>query len=331
MLALLAQLGILIFGSGGYGLGSRHSLSCALWGGVGSFFFMIPIVYFKAQQRPLRATAFQLFQFFVTVIAAYLLVVTFHRGLAGAIEAIAVAGGAMGLLGVAFVLVSMPGTLNRSIAREAIRFSLPFVPHFASMQITSLSDRWVMKGAGDAFDLGAYSLAVTVTGPIGMVSAAWNEAESPKMGERVRRGGRRAIAGGFPRVLTEYALSALLPGLALLASIPLLKLVVGQRFAHTLWPIPIMIFLLIVESPFSPTVNVFSYLHRTRLIPVITMSSALFLLALNLLLIPAWGIWVALVSRGIAGVVRSSTLVWFALQTLRMPDDANEPGIQARS
>jgi len=316
-LGLVAQIGVLLFASRGSGLGSIHALTCVLWGGIGTFFASIPVAYFRAQQRPLTAAAFQLLQFLLVVGAAYVMVVTLGRGLLGAIEATAISGVASGVLGVVFVQVSMPGRLSRAIVKETLHFSLPFVPHFASMQITSVSDRWVMKGAGQGFDLGSYSLAVTVTGPIGMVLSAWNEAESPKMGETVRSGGRRAVAKGFPRALLEYALVTLLPGLALLAVLPVLKIVVGQRFSHVLWPIPVMIALLVLESPFSPCINVFSYFKRTQVIPVITMSSALLHLLANLLLIPSLGTLGALLARGIACIARSSVLIWFAFQTLR--------------
>ena len=319
-LGLLVQVAVLLFAPRGVGLGSTRALSCVLWGGIGAFFAQIPVVYFRAQQRPLRAAAFQLFQFLAVVGAAYVQVVVFGRGLLGAIEAIALSGVTMGVLGVAFALLALPGTLNRAIARETLHFSLPFVPHFASMQITSISDRWIMKGSGRELDLGSYSLAVTVTGPIGMVLSAWNESESPKMGETVRRGGRRAVAAGFPKILLQYALATLVPGLALLAALPLLKIIVGQRFSHALWPIPIMIGLIVLESPFSPCINVFSYFKRTRVIPLITMSGALLHLLANLLLIPRWGTAGALVARAIACLARSSVLIWFAVQTLRQPD-----------
>jgi len=43
------------------------------------------------------------------------------------------------------------------------------------------------------------------------------------------------------------------------------------------------------------------------------------------LLIPKWGISGALLARGITCLVRSSTLIFFALQTLRLQGTVDEP------
>jgi len=319
-LGALAQIGILLFAHGTQGIGSMRMLTCILWAGIGALLGNSPVTYFRVRQLPLRAAGYQLFQFANAIGSAYVLVVVMNRGLNGAIEALTWSGVTTGVIGISFTLLVMPGKLTWPLFLETMKFSLPFVPHFGSMQITSNSDRWVMKGAARAFDLGAYSLSVTVTGPIGMVLSAWNEAEAPKMGEAVRAGGAAALRHRFKRILASYALVTLIPGLVLIACLPLLKIIVGGRFHHALWPVPFFVLLMVVETPFSPCICVFSYLQRTRIIPVITMGCALLHLGANLSFIPAWGAAGALGARGLTAAVRSSVMVWFAYQTMRHRD-----------
>jgi O-antigen/teichoic acid export membrane protein len=316
-LGAVTQVGILLFAGRDGGIGSARILSYLLWAGVGVLLGGIPSVYLRAQQRPLAAAGYQLFQFGTSIAAAIVFVVILDRGLDGAIVALAWAGVATGVVGVAFILLRMPGRLTLALLRESVRFSFPFVPHYASMQITSISDRWVMKAASRDFDLGSYSLAITVTGPVGMLQGAWNEAESPKLGELMRSGGARAVQKGFARVLAGYALVAFAPGVLLVACLPILRAIVGGRFEQALWPVPVIAFLMVLETPFSPSVNIFSYFERTRIIPVITMTCALLHFGANVLLIPRWGTAGALAARGLIAIVRSTTMIWFSYDTMR--------------
>ena len=118
--------------AGRVGLAGRYELSCVLVAGVGSSFAATPAIYLRAAQRPIAAAAFQVGQFLSNIVSGLVLVVVLDRHLRGAIEASALAYGADGLFGLAFIAVALKGRVTLARLRESLRFSLPFVPHFAA-------------------------------------------------------------------------------------------------------------------------------------------------------------------------------------------------------
>jgi O-antigen/teichoic acid export membrane protein len=322
-LAALTQVAIWIFGAhAAQRLGGRWELSCILWATVGLLFATIPASVLRASQRPILASLLMLFQFLSSVAAGIVLVAVAHRGLRGAIEALAVAGLINGTIGLIYVLFALPGRPTLTLAKESLAFSLPFVPHFVANYAGAASDRFVMKGVGHERELGAYALASQLTSPAQMVVQAWTDADSPRMGELYRTGGARALRADFRRTCVSYALASLVPGVGIVLGLPLLKLFVGARFSHALWPVPIMAALGVVESQYFPSVNALFYLKQTKYVPLVTASSAGINTLLNLLLIPFFGIWGALLARATFAFVRSGSMMLIARRCLAAPEAA---------
>ncbi len=320
--ALLAQTLIFALARSGERLSGRWELTCILWASVGGLCSMVPLDYLRASQRPLTASALQLVQFAASVVAGVVLVAVMHRGLRGAIEALAVAGVLNGAIGVAFVAVALPGPVTRALARESLAFSLPFVPHFAALQIGSAADRWIMKGVGHEAELGAYALGGQLTAPTQMVVQAWNEASAPKMGEMTRAGGMPLVAQKIGRIFATYAGAAVAPAVLTVLGLPFLRWVVGEKFAGALWLVPILLGLVAMEALYLPSVNVLYYAKRTGYIPIITSSCALINGVANLVLVPVIGVWGAIASRGLSATLRSGLIYLAARGCLRAPAPA---------
>lgn len=307
---------LLVGGSNAQRLGSRWELSCMLWAGAGTFVSQIPLTYLRSAQRPVMVSVLNLFQFLTSVAAGLVLVAWMGRQLRGTVEAMALSAMFNAAIAAVYVAWKMPGRISRAIARESLIYSLPFVPHLAALQVANSADRWVMKTHGDV-ELGPYALAGQLTTPTQMVLGAWNEADAPRMGEEYRQGGRAAMAKGFRRTVAGYVLAALLPGIATVIALPLLRAFVGQKFGGTLWPTPVLAFLLVIDAFYFPSVNVLSFVNQTRIIPVVTAIYATVNAGLNILLIPMFGIPGALVARGVSSAVRSTLVSWFARRALK--------------
>jgi O-antigen/teichoic acid export membrane protein len=291
-----------------------------LWASVGAALSLSPATYLRAAQRPIAASVLQLGQFLLGVSAGIVLVAVLGRGLRGAIEGLAVAGVLNGLIGLVFAQLSMPGRLTLPIAREAIVFSLPFVPHITALQISQASDRWIMKGVGREQELGVFALAGQLTAPTGMVVQAWNESYAPQQGEQFRAGGAKALASSLWRAHLTYFLATLVPGALTVIGLPALRWIVGARFSSSLWPVPLLLVVQLVDSAYYPPINVLFYLNRSRSIPAITIATAAVNALMNLLLVPLFGIWGALGARMLSSVVRSGLSAWMVRRALRLAE-----------
>ena len=323
VLALVAQAAIVVLAPAGrVGLGGRWELTCILWAGVGSSFAAAPAIYLRASQRPLSAAAFQLGQFASNTAAGIVLVAVLNRHLRGSIEASALAYGVDGLFGLLFIGVALKGRVTVQRIREALRFSLPFVPHFAANQLQQISDRWTMKLEGMQAPLGSYALASQLTAPTFMAVIAWNDADTATMGEIFRARGLRGIGEELGRIRRGYVLAALVPGALITVALPVLALIVGGRFAGALWMIPFMCASMLVECLYFPYANVVFFASRTSLIPKITITSGLLNVALNLVLIRVMGVGGAIVARALSMGCRSLAMWLAARRCLREAETA---------
>jgi len=305
---LCAALVMGVVPAGGHGVGGRHELLCATVAAVGTSLAQIPVTFSRAAQRPLTAAAFQLVEFVASVGSGLLLVAGLDRGLQGAIEALALSGLVTGTFGAAFAIFVMPGRLELQTLRDALRFSLPFVPHAAGNQIQAISDRWLLKWTGQSDAIGPYALAAQLTSPVMMVLQSWHEAATPALGEVFRKRGLVGLREEMGRTRRSFALVAAIPGVLLSAALPIAFGVfhlAGDRFSSALLIAPFICLSLVVESLYYAEFNVLYYADRSSWIPPITFSAGGLNVILNLVLISSFGVVGALAARLISMSFRS--------------------------
>jgi O-antigen/teichoic acid export membrane protein len=301
---LVLEAFVLAFGSNEPGLTGRWELSCLLVAAVGSTLSGVPQSYLRAAQRPLAVACFQFLEFFALVASALVLVRGYGRGLRGTIEALGLGYGTAGIVALAFLL-TLPSQTSRKGTRDALAFSVPFIPHFAANQAQLITDRWTMKLTGLEAQLGPYALAAQLCAPLALVTTAWNDATSPKVGELVREQGLRGLEASHRKIERSYAFVTAAAAGLLLCALPLAWLLVGDRFRGALWIVPLLCVVLVIESLYYPNVNVVYYASRTEMIPRITFAAAVLNVALNVLLILWLGVVGAVISRALAMTFRT--------------------------
>jgi O-antigen/teichoic acid export membrane protein len=301
-----------------HGLFARWELSCIVWASCGSSIGQVPSQYLKGAQRPFPAAAFQLTEFALTVGSGILLVFTLGRGLRGAIEAFALAGVTNGLIAIAFILIELEGPLSIPVLREAVRFSVPLIPHAVANQLQFVADRWVMKITGYETALGGYSLASQLTTPVSMAVEAWNQASSPQMGEVSREGGIRAMARWSAAYQRSYAIIAFIASAALCLALPIAAFLVGKSFSRALNIVPLLCAIIMLDSIYYANAVIAFYANHPATIPKVTIPAGVINVGLNALLIPAMGGVVgAIASRAVSVAFRTGAMWWFARRHLR--------------
>jgi O-antigen/teichoic acid export membrane protein len=296
---------------------TRHHALATLVSGVGLALVSIPVGLTRARQRPFQVAAFASIEFGGLLLSTVGLVGVAERGLDGALEALALSGVLSGVAAGAYV-VSLPGQLNRAMLARGLRFSAPFVPHFIANQLLTLGDRWFLKANGLESQLGPYALASQLAAPIGLVIGAHNDTASARLGEAVRTGGSDQLRLGFPSLARGYLMLAVpLCGVVLVAS-PLVPWVFSSRFESAVGFLPLLLLSILIETLYYPATNVLFFANATTRIPVLTGLSGLASLVLNVLLIPKYGAWGALVARVIAMTLRTALALSFARAAMRV-------------
>lgn len=299
------------------GESTRHHLFSSVLAAVGMASIAVPLALARAQQRPFIVLWLAIAELGGLVTATLVLVGPLGRGLSGALEAMALAGCLSSLTALVVVFLSVPGTLVGSHLREALRFSVPFIPHFVANQLLTIGDRWILKANGLEARLGPYALASQLAAPIGMVVAAHNETASAQLGEQSRDQGKTWLHAQLPSLAKGYYRIAVPLCVLTAASAPVLPIVFSERFSEASLLLPFIGLSLLVEVLYYPAANILFFANATRYIPILSIAAGVVSLILNLLLIPRWGAWGALASRLVAMSVRSALGGWLALRVTR--------------
>lgn len=290
------------------GIFQFRELSCVVWGATGALMMGVPIVILRSSQRAAAASLLQIADLMITLSAAIILVAVMGRGVRGALEAVAISGIANLLICFVFVLRTMPGRLEVATLRRALVFSLPYVPHFLANQLLLVADRWILKTYGFETELGIYALASQMAAPVSLLILAWNEAISPKLGEEFRAGGLASLSTSRKSTVRGYLWVAVAGSATVLLVSPLVLLVFGASYRTAVWILPLLCVALTVESFYYPYSNFVFFANRSAVIPKITFISGFVNVMVNFALIPFLGVRGAIVSRLLAGGLRSLLL-----------------------
>jgi O-antigen/teichoic acid export membrane protein len=272
----------------------------------------VPWTLLRSEQRAYFAAAFQLLQFVTMTSAGVTLVLVFDRGYAGAIEAAAGAPVVSGIVSLIYIQMLPKSGMHLKRLRAALRFALPFLPHFVAQWLLGAADLWILGKAGFEDELGSYSFAAQVVVPVSMVITAWNEHMGPVMGERFRAGGIPEMRTHLPRVRLSYLAAAVVPGVAVLLGLPLVTWVVGPDFESAIVFVPFLLLAILPNTLYFSDFQIVYYGGPTRWIGAATVTAAGINLALGLLLIPPFGASGAIIARVAGACVRSLIVVRIA-------------------
>ena len=325
---VLQSIVLLVFPAGHLGMHGRWEVSCILWAAAGSGIGQIPAQYLRNAQRPFAVSALQLNEFAMNVGAGLLFVLGLNRGLRGAIEASAAAAVANGMISIVFVSIALKAPLSRLTLRDALKFSLPYMPHALGNQLHAIADRWIMKVTGNDAALGVYALASQLSTPVSMSTQAWNTASNPQLGEASRHHGAAGLAEQAHRYQRSHVLVTTAASVAVCIGLPVASLLIGKDFAGALHVIPVICAILVFEGISFANADLIFYLNEPGTLPKITVTAGIFNIGLNVVLIPLFGMWGAVLARGLSMSFRAGTMWYVARLFLRrsVPGPAAEVG-----
>jgi O-antigen/teichoic acid export membrane protein len=273
-------------------------------------FQALPATVLRAREEPGRFLAFSGGAFTVTAATTLLLLVVLRVGVVGALLGQLAGGIFVVLVTVAMVARAGGPSLDRKIAREALAFGLPLVPHTLSGWLLNVSDRWLLNfllplsAVMTRAAIGVYSLGYQLAYAIDLLAQSFNSAWVPFF----YRYGATPQAIGIHREMTSMVMAGFGALSALLAIHAELVVTVVSRpeFLPAAELIPILTVAFFAHVFYIAVVTVVFYARRTAVLPVITGASAAVNIGSNFFLIPALGIkgaaWATLLAFGFMAI-----------------------------
>lgn len=263
------------------------------------------IALWQAQQRFSRIAFIQVSRFLAVSGVSLLLVLPFGLGVRGRIYGLFVGN----LIFFAVFYWSYARDFVPRFSKQALRyaagFGLPLVVHQLAGQIHNAIDRIILERYVSLDELGIYTLAFTVGHALNMFIMAFNQAYQPSYFQLMssdREDKERQVVKTFKAWLV---LVTAIASIGILFGGPFLRVFAGPRFVATIEVFPWIILAVFVGGfSYFFSAPIF-YFKKTKVLPFKTGASAAVNIALNLWLIPVWGIVGAAVATVISHVVSS--------------------------
>lgn len=283
-------------------------------------FQYVPSSLFRATERPGRFVAFALGVFGLVVGGTLLFVLALGMGAVGGLLAQLLSG--VGVVGAtAWILARMRrGTVQPELARGALRFGLPLVPHGLAAWVLNLSDRWLiglligLPAVASQAAVGVYSFGYVLGQSVALVAMSFNAAWVPVWYAR-------GDDEHGPALLREMT-SLVMAGLGLLAvGVAVLAPELTAVLASSRWGeqadvaadvIPVVAAASLVYGLYFMLVSVVFLRRRTAGLPLLTLAAGAANVGANLLLIPRLGVMGAAWSTLVGYAVLATLTWWYA-------------------
>ncbi len=272
---------------------------------------------FRAEERSTAYLAASLVNIGLTIGATLLLVVALDAGPLGVIV-----GSFTGTLLVYAALVGyrreqLGLQFDRRLLREMNRFGLPLVPSAVFLWVTNFSDRFFLLKLADAGEVGLYSVGVRIASAIALLLTAFRMAW-PAFAYSIDDD--REARGTYAYVLTYLVLVTSWVAAALALVSPwLVDWMAAPQFARSADVVGPLAFSVVAYAGYVVVVIGVGRARRTQFNWVVTGVAAVVNVALNLLLIPPYGMMGAAVATIAAYVTMFAGMTWWAQRIFPVP------------
>jgi O-antigen/teichoic acid export membrane protein len=272
---------------------------------------------FRVEERSTAFVLASLANVLVTVGATVLLVVVLEKGPLGVLVG--------NLSGTLLVYAALLGyrreqlglELDRGLLRQMNRFGLPLVPTALFLWLTNFSDRFFLVKLADAAEVGLYSVGVRIASAMVLLLTAFRMAW-PAFAYSIEDEGEARRTYAF--VLTYLTVVASWTALALgLLSPWLVDVLADDAFASASRVVAPLAFAAVAFGAYIVIAIGLGRARRTQFNWVVTGSAALVNVALNLALIPPYGMMGAAIATVAAYVTMAAGMAWWSQRVYPVP------------
>ena len=272
---------------------------------------------FRVEERSVAYVTASLANVALTIAATLTLVVALDAGPLGV-----VVGNFTGTLLVYAALVGyrreqLGLQLDRGLLREMNRFGMPLVPSALLLWVTNFSDRFFLVKLADTQEVGLYSVGVRIASAMALLLTAFRTAW-PAFAYSIEddREAKRTYA--FVLTYLVFVTSWVATGLALLSPW-LVDWIAAPAFSSSSRVVGPLAFAVVIFAGYVVMVIGVGRARRTQFNWVVTGAAAVVNVALNLILIPRYGMMGAAVATIAAYATMFAGMTWWAQRIYPVP------------
>ena len=273
---------------------------------------------FRVEERSTAFVTASLANVAITIAATVLLVVVWEQGALGV-----VLGNIAGTLAVTAVLLAVVHReqlgrgFSRPLLREMNRFGTPLVPAALALIAVNFSDRFFLVHLADLEEVGLYEIGVRIASAMVLLLTAFRTAW-PAFAYSIRDDGEARRTYAFVLTYLVAVASWLALGLGLLSPW-LVRLLATPEFYEGSRVVAPLAFGGVAYAAYIVMAIGVGRAKRTQFNWAITGAAALLNVALNLILIPPYGMTGAAVATLAAYTLMFALMTWYAQRVFPVP------------
>jgi O-antigen/teichoic acid export membrane protein len=272
---------------------------------------------FRVEERSVAFVSASLANIFLTIGATVLLVVELDKGPIGVIV-----GNFTGTLLVYAVLVAyrreqLGLQFDRGLLREMNRFGIPLVPTALFLWVTNFSDRLFLVKLADTQEVGLYSVGVRIASALVLLLTAFRLAW-PAFAYSIEDDGEARRTYGYVLTYLVFLTTWVATGLALLSPW-IVDWIAAPAFAESSRVVGPLAFSTVAFAAYIVVAIGVGRSKRTQFNWIVTGAAAAVNVALNLLLIPPYGMMGAAVATIAAYTTMFVGMVWWSQRIYPVP------------
>jgi O-antigen/teichoic acid export membrane protein len=272
---------------------------------------------FRVEERSTAFVTASLANILLTIGATLLLVVALDKGPIGVIV-----GNFTGTLLVYAVLVGyrreqLGLQFDRSLLREMNRFGVPLIPTALFLWVTNFSDRLFLVRLADTTEVGLYSVGVRIASAMVLLLTAFRLAW-PAFAYSIEEEGEAKRTYAYVLTYLVALTTWVATGLALLSPW-IVDWIAAPAFAESSRVVGPLAFAAVAFGAYIVVAIGVGRAKRTQFNWVVTGAAAAVNVALNLLLIPPYGMMGAAIATVAAYSTMFTGMVWWSQRIYRVP------------
>jgi O-antigen/teichoic acid export membrane protein len=272
---------------------------------------------FRVEERSVAFVIASLANIFITVTATVLLVVVFDKGPLGVIV-----GNFLGTLCVYLALLSyrreqLGLQFDGTLMREMNRFGWPLVPSALALWVTNFSDRLFLVKLSGPDEVGLYSIGVRIASVIVLFLTAFRTAW-PAFAYSIEDEGEARRTYGFVLTYLVAMVSWLALALGLLSPW-IVRLLTTSPFYAGHRPVALLAFAGVAQAGYVVVAIGIGRARKTQFNWIVTGAGAVLNVALNLLLIPPYGMIGAAIATVAGYSLMFVLMAWHAQRIYPVP------------
>jgi O-antigen/teichoic acid export membrane protein len=279
----------------------------------------VPFTIFRSEQRLREFLMLVAISTVCSTVLTLVLVVLLHEGPNGWLLALVVSYSLTLIVAVRKVPYKRPRPYDGKLVKQALRLSLPVIPHFTAMWALQLADRLLLAALTTIGAVGIYSLGSNLAMPMALLVIGFNQGFMPSYA----RAGTTANPSSelAPLIVVQVAIVAILCVSGCLLAPPIVHIATDVRYGKAAdlvgWIILGYAFLGLYSIPMN---GVTLAAGKTKRIYLISIPAAAANLALIAIFVPSFGIEAAAIASAagyavlLAGVALYAKLAGGALR-----------------